>query len=66
MITFYQAFVEVRGCEHTIYWTKLGTPKTTRAEAQADITSYHDAKRDGTHGYRKGAPGRTRIDEKTV
>lgn len=63
---FYQAFVEVQGAEGNRYWNRLATPSTVRDDAEADVLKYLESKRDGTNGFRKGPPGRTRIDEKRI
>lgn len=62
-ITFYQAFVRVVTPDYS-YWNALSTPKTTRVAAEADVVAYIEHKRNGTGGFRKGAPGQTRIDER--
>lgn len=62
---FYQAFVEVI-TQNGSYWNRLATPSTVRSDAEADVAKYLESKREGTNGFRKGPPGRTRIDEKRI
>lgn len=64
-LTFYQAFVEVVTPEYR-YWNPLSTPKPSEVEAQADERQYLEHKRNGTGGFRQGAPGRTKISTKTI
>jgi hypothetical protein len=64
-MTFYQAYVEVITPEYK-YWNKLGAPSIDRADAEGHVAAYIAHKANGTGGYRKGAPARTRIDSKTI
>lgn len=63
---FYQAFVQVHGAENNVYWNRLGTPSMVRSDAELDLQTYLASKRDGTNGFRQGAPGRTKIEVKHV
>lgn len=60
---FYQACVEVINNDGYHYWNNLDRPKLSHTEAEDDIKYYVMCKEGGYNGYRKGAPGRTRIDE---